>query len=191
MNHQAFEGELASDVDVFGQTVDVWFRPRFAEVERRAALGAGAIVDHDCIRALMDIPEGMPLDVMMLDPATVMAMDSLVTVGAVELLGGSVRRSAVPPVELLGFSKTVDRWSDVQGITLLRTHGPRIIFGSLPLAQRTLREIDPQVGVAVIERSGWRMIRQPGTRAVRPSWQRWAIAERTYGMWLQTLTPRC
>lgn len=189
MNPQAFEGELADNVDVFGQTVDVWFRPRSAEVERRESLGVGAIVDHDCLRALMDMPEGMPLDVMMLDPATLMAIDALVTIGAVELIGKSVCRRAVPPVELLGFSKTADRWTDVQGVTLLRTHGPRIIFGSLPLAQRTLREIDPQVGVAVIERGGWRMIRQPGTRAVRPSWQRWAIAEATYGMWLQTLTP--
>ena len=191
MTPQAFEGELASNVDVFGQTVDVWFRPRFAEVERRETLGVGAIVDHDGVRALMDMPEGFPLDVMALDPATLMAIDALATVGAIDFIGSSVCRRAVPPVELLGFSKTVGRWSEVQGITLLRTHGPRIVFGSLPLAQRTLREIDPQVGVAVIERSGWRMIRQPGTRAVRPSWQRWAIAERTYGMWLQTLTPRC
>ena len=169
---------------------DIWFKPRPAEVERREVLGVGPIVDHDCLRALMDMPEGMPLDVLSLDPTTVMTIDTLVTVGAVELVENSVYRRAVPPVELLGFTKTVDGWSDVQGITLLRTHGPRIIFGSLPLARRTLREIDPQVGVAVIEQSGWRMVRQPGTRAVRPSWQRWAIAEATYGMWLQTPTPR-
>ena len=190
MNPQAFEGDLAGKVDIFGQTVDVWFRPRSAEVERRKSLGVGAIVDHDCLRALMDMPEGVPLNVVSLDPATVMAIDTLVTVGAVELVGDSVYRHAVPPVELLGFTKTVDRWSEVQGITLLRTHGPRVIFGSPPLARRTLREIDPQVGVAVIERSGWRIVRQPGTRAVRPSWQRWAIAETTYDAWLQTLTPR-
>ena len=82
MNPQAFEGELASNVDVFGQTVDVWFRPRFAEVERRETLGVGAIVDHDGVRALMDMPEGFPLDVMALDPATLMAIDALATVGA-------------------------------------------------------------------------------------------------------------
>lgn len=189
MSPEAFEGERASNVDVFGQTVDVWFRPRLEEMERRETLGVREIVDHDCVRALMDMPEGMPLDVVTLDPTTVMAIDALVAVGAVELIGNSVCRRAVPPVELLGFSKAVERWTDVQAITLLRTHGPRIVFGSLPLAQRTLREIDPQVGVAVFEQGRWCIVRQPGRRSVRPSWQRWAIAEATYGIWLRTLIP--
>ena len=175
-----FEGEHAAEVLVFGQTVDIWMRPRVAEVDRRSSLGVGAIMSHSCVRALMDMPEGMAVELGSLHPATLWAMEDLVAVHAVEIAGRCARRRAVPPVELVGFCKVAQRWSDVEAITMLRTHGPRVVVAPWPMAKRTLKEIDPDVGVAVDEGGGLEILRRPGVRAVRPSWQRWAIAETAY-----------
>lgn len=180
MNPAPFKGEHATDVLIFGQTVDIWMKPHAAEVDRRTSLGVGAIMNRSCVRALMDMPEGMPVDLGSLHPGTLWAMEDLVAVHAVEIVGRLAFRRAVPPVELVGFCKVAQRWSDVEGITLLRTHGPRLVVAPLLMAKRTLREIDPDVGVAVHEGGGLEVLRQPGARAVRPSWQRWAIAETAY-----------
>ena len=189
MSCPLFEGERARGVAVFGQEVDVWLQPVPDEVQRRAGLGVGAISDHDSVRALMDMPEGLPVDVGRLDTNTLLAMDDLLAAHAVTLVGSSVCRRAVPPVKLLGLSKAAEQWSDVQALTLLRTHGPRYVLAPLPVANRTLREIDTDVGVAVLEEFGIRILRRPGTRAVRPSWQRWAVAEAAYGQWIERLSP--
>lgn len=92
---------------------------------------------------------------------------------------------AVPPVDLVGFAKTAREWSDVRGVTLLRRHGPRIAIASRPVAERILREVAPDVGVAVGSGSDCVVLRRPGVGAVRPSWQRWIIAEAAFEMWLR------
>ena len=184
-----FEGDLARDVQVFGQKVDIWISPRAEEVSRRGDLGVGEIVGNDCLRALMGLPEDYPVDARALDPAAVFSMDDLLAISAVEIVGGMVYRRAVPPVEIVGFTKVASRWSDVQEATLLRTHGPRYVLAPSGIARRALREIDPEVGVATRDGSGWRVMRPPGVKAVRPSWQRWAVAEAAFGVWLRSLSP--
>lgn len=187
MEFRFFEGEKAGGVQVFNQTVDVWIKPREGEVERRSALGVGAITDYDIVRALMGLPEGLPVDVGSLDASAIFAMDDMLDIGAVEIVDGSVYRLAIPPVELVGFTKVARQWSDVQEATLLCTHGPRYVVASRAIARRTLREIDPEVGVAICEGQECRILRRPGTAAVCPSWQRWAIAEEAFARWLGSL----
>ena len=179
-----FAGQQVRYGDVFAQTVNLWIRPRVGEVQRRQAAGVGAIVDHDNVRGLMDLPAGIPIDGAALTAATLLAMSGLVASHAVAVEGRWVRRLAAPPVELVGIDKVAHRWCDVEAITLLRCHAPRLIVASPALAKRAMCDIDPQVGVAVAERGGYRTLRPAGHQAVRASWQRWAIAEAAYEQWL-------
>ena len=187
MNSALFDGEHVPDVHIFGQTVDIYIRPRIEEIDRRAAAGVGAMVADDMIRALMNVPEGVPIELRALDGATLLAMEGLLAAHAIEIVGDSALRRAIPPVDLSGIVKVAREWSDVQGITILGTHGPRIVVAAKSMARRVLREIDPEVGVAIVEGSDCVVVRCPGVRAVRPSWQRWSIAETAFGVWLMQM----
>ena len=191
MSWVLFDGERVADVEVFGQTIDIWIRPRTEEVDRRAAAGVGAILEDYMIRALMNVPEGVPIELRSLDGGTLLAMEGLLAAQAIEIVGDAALRRAIPPVDLVGIAKAARDWSDVQGITFLATHGPRIVVAAKPMARRVLREIDPEVGVAIVEGSDCVLVRRPGVTAVRPSWQRWSIAETAFEMWLlQARSPR-
>lgn len=189
MNCELFDGECVEDVDVIGQEVDIWIRPNIHEIERRRAQGVGAMCDHDHIRALMDLPEGVYVPLRCLDGATLLAMDDLVERGAVEFDGDSVSRVAVQPVAMVGISKVAECWDDARRITWLGSHAPRYVIASGRIAKRVLAEIDPQVGLAVQQDGAWRIARTAGARRVFPSWQRWAIAERAFAGWLGTAQP--
>ena len=190
MSCRLFDGEHVPDVRVFGQTVDIYIRPRVEEIDRRAAAGVGAIIEDYMIRALMNVPEGVPIELRSLDGGTLLAMEGLLAVHAVEIVGDTACRRAIPPVDLVGISKAARDWSDVQGITWLATHGPRIVVAAKPMARRVMREIDPEVGVVVGEASGCVMLRSPGAAAVRPSWQRWSVAEAAFRMWRMQTRPQ-
>lgn len=179
-----FDGEFVPGVHTFGQTIDIWVRPRTEEIDRRAAARVGAILDEFLIRALMTFPQGLPIELRTLDGGALLAMEGLLDAHAVEVIDDTVCRRMVPPVDLVGIAKAARKWSDVRGITLLRTHGPRVAVAAKPMAQRIMREIDPEVGVAVIEGSDYVVLRRPGVTAVRPSWQRWVIAEAAFDGWL-------
>lgn len=185
MSQRLFDGEQVSDVHVFGQTIDIWIRPRTAEIDRRTDLGVGAILDEGQVRALMTIPEGVPVELRALDGAMLLELEGLLEAHAVDIVGDTAKRRAIPPVDLVGFAKTAHEWSDLRGVTLLRRYGPRVAIASRAVAERILREIDPDVGVAVGAGSDWVVLRRPGARAVRPSWQRWVIAEAAFEMWLR------
>lgn len=184
MNWVLFDGERVADVHVFGQTVDIWIRPRSEEIDRRASAGVGAIHEDYMLRALMNVPEGVPIEMGTLDGATLLAMEELLTAHAVEIVGDAACRRAIPPVDLVGIAKAARDWSDVQEISYLATHGPRIVVAVEPMARRVMREIDAEVGVAIVKETDYVVLRRPGATAVRPSWQRWSIAETAFEMWL-------
>lgn len=179
-----FDGKRVPEVHIFGQTVDIWIELNMPEVERRDAAGVGAMPDDELVRALMGVPEGMPVPSRALDGRLLLAMERLLDAHAVEFKGDSLFRRAIPPVQIVGIAKAIDKWSDVQGITPLGTHGPRVAVAARPMARRIMREIDPDVGVVVRRGDALDLLRPPGTRALRPSWQRWVIAETAYGAWL-------
>ncbi|WP_423916768.1 hypothetical protein [Candidatus Poriferisodalis sp.] len=189
MTSELFAGERVEGVDVTGQVVDIWVRPNHHEIERRRSHSVGAMCDHDHIRALMDLPEGLHVPLNCLDGATLLAMDDLVDRGAVEFDGDSVSRVAVQPVAMVGISKVAECWDDARRITWLGSHAPRYVIASGRIAKRVLKEIDPQVGLAVQHDGECRIARTAGARRVFPSWQRWVIAERTFEKWLETTQP--
>lgn len=182
---ELFAAGFVPDVDVIGQVVDIWVRPYDDEVERRRGLGVGAMLDHDLVRALFDMPGGLPLPTGCLDGATLMAMDDLVKLGAVEFADGLVTRVAVMPVEMVGISKVAECWDDARRITWLGTHAPRFVAAPKHIAKRVMDQVDPEVGVVLRRSSGCEMLRPAGSRRVFPSWQRWAIAERAFAKWLK------
>ena len=189
MNCELFDGERVENVDVTGQEVDIWIQPNLHEIERRRAHGVGAMCDHDHIRALMDMPEGLHVPLRCLDGATLMAMEDLVELRAVKFDGNSVSRVAVQPVAMVGISKVAECWDDARRITWLGPHAPRYVIASGRIAKRVLAEVDPQVGLAVPQDGQCRIARTAGARRVFPSWQRWAIAERAFAKWLGNSQP--
>ena len=178
-----FDGQRVRDVAFFGQTADVWIRPRRSEINRRRELGVSAITDRSSLRALMELPAGIPVPVACLGETTVAELGVLAEMRAIELLDRNVNRLAVPAVEILGFAKLTRSWPDVEGITLLDTHGPRYVLVPPRLVRRVLREACPEVGIAVSDGPQWHEIRPARASAVRPSWQRWAIAEAAFDRW--------
>lgn len=179
-----FDGDFVPDVDVTGQVVDIWVRPYEDEIERRRALGVGAMLEHDVVRALFDMPAGVPLPPACLDGATLMAMDDLVELGAVEFNDALVTRIAVVPVEMVGISKVAECWDDARRITWLGTHAPRFVIAGQRIAKRVMDEVDPQVGVVLQHQDETRILRPAGSRRLFPSWQRWVLAERSFAKWL-------
>ena len=174
-------------VEVFSQRVDAVFRVRAVEVDRRRALGVGAIDNWEVLQALMTLPEGVAVPITALETDALLMLDELVRWGMVDEVDGGVIRRAVTPVELVALVKTTTTWSEVTAITLLRTHAPRLVIVPPRLARRVLREIDPEVGVAMKASDGTIECRRvPGRRHVRPTWRRWATAETVYQAWLDT-----
>lgn len=185
MGDDYFGGSRVPGVWVFHQQLDVSIRPRPAEMERRRALGVRSIGDHDVIKALMTLPEGIAVARADAEVDALLVLEDLVRCGAVDEDGDQVIRRAVPPVELLGLTKTTTRWADVQAITLLRTHAPRLVItSSVRLARRVVREIDPEVGVGLVVGDEIEYLRQPAGSKVRPTWRRWVTAEAAYEAWL-------
>lgn len=177
-----FSGEVVRDLPVFSQRVDVWFRPDRSEIDRRRRAGLGAITDPDALRTLLALPIGHPVRLTDLHPLDGLVLDSLPP-GAAEVGDETVTRQATSPVELTGLVKNAARWEDVQAVSLLRTHAPRLVMASNPLARRVLEEADPDIGVAVRSAQGMVVLRQPGSRWVKPSWQRWLLAEAAFAAW--------
>ena len=181
-------GERVADVDLGGQSVDLWIRPCEFEIERRAQFGIGAMIEHDVMRALMDLPAGLLVPLSCVDGATLLTIENLIALRAVSIEGDAVVRVAIPAVELVGISKTVRNWSEVQKITWLGPHAPRYVLAPPVLARRTLEEIDTEVGVVSRQGPVERIMRCAGMRRVFPSWQRWAIAEIAFAQWLQAVS---
>ena len=181
---EIFGGERVPSVHVFGQTIDIWIEARVSEVARRTAANVGAMPDEEIIRALMCIPQGMPMQPQALDGRLLLAMDQLLEVHAVEFREGLLYRLAAPPVEIVGVSKVINAWSDIRGLTLLSTHGPRLSIAARPIARRIMREIDPEIGVMMASGDGLGLLRTPQANHIRPSWQRWIIAEEAFAAWL-------
>ena len=181
---EIFDGERVPAVHIFGQTVDIWVEADVSEVERRTAASVGAMPDDEIIRALMGIPHGIPMRPQALDGRLLLAMERLMEVHAVEFKGGLLYRLATPPVEIVGIAKHISSWSDIQGLTLLATHGPRLAIAAKPTARRIMREIDPEIGVMMTGGGTNDLLRSPRANRIRPSWQRWIIAEEAFAAWL-------
>lgn len=187
MRDDYFGGDPVREVLVFNQHVDISVRPRSAEIDRRRSQGVGPISDHNVIRALLTLPEGIAVARTAVEDDVLLVLEDLVRIGAVDEDNGRVTRRAVPPVELLGLTKTATTWADVQAITLLRTHAPRLVItSSARLARRVLREIDPEVGVGLVVGREIEYQRIPAGHQVRPTWRRWVTAEAAYEAWLSS-----
>ena len=90
----------------------------------------GAILDEGHVRALMTIPEGTLVALRTVGGGLLLELEGLLEVHAVEIIVDVAWRRAVPPVDLVGFAKFVNDWSDLRGLSLLRTHGPRFAVAS-------------------------------------------------------------
>jgi hypothetical protein len=174
-----FPGDVTRNLLIFGQRVDVWFEPDLFEVDRRAQSRLGAITDADGLRSLMTLPIGLPVRMMDLAPLDLLVLETLGE-GAVVIHDSMVTRHARPPVRLTGLVKHAERWDDIQAVSLLRTHAPRLVLASEPLARRVLKEADPDIGIAITTESSIVLKRKPGSRWLRPSWQRWLLAEAVF-----------
>lgn len=180
-----FAGTRVEDVHVFGQTVHLWVLPRLEEIDRRSRADTGPITDHGHLQALHQMPESEPVAADSLNARTLLELDALLDTRAIKLDEHRAWRLAVAPMDIVGIEKQATTWSDIQAITLLRTHAPRIVVTSTTLARRTLREIDDAVGVATNTNGALRTLRPAAQTPHRRSWQRWAIAEAAYRQWQQ------
>jgi hypothetical protein len=180
-SHGWFRGEVLSNFIAFGQSVDLWIRPIEFEVERRRRAQLGAITRPDAIRSLMGLPAGIPIAMAAIAPLDRLVLEAL-SPAIIRTHRTEVERLAVPPVQLVGIVKRAHSWDDVQAVSLLRTHAPRVVIASAALARRIIREADPEIGVADVD-DVQTTLRPPGRRWIKPSWQRWLIAELAYDAW--------
>jgi hypothetical protein len=135
----------------------------------------------------MELPVGLPVPLSEIHPLILFTLEQ-VGEPMVRIRADNIVRLATPPVELAGIVKYAARWTDVQAVSLLRTHAARLVVARQPLARRIMREADPEIGVAVLEAGTMTISREPGKRWVCPSWQRWYIAETAFAAW-QSLLP--
>lgn len=174
--HSMFPGELISGVVVFGHEISAAFRWVGSELSRRQRCGLASITGAPALRALFALPEGAPVPAADVDAFDRVVLGELPR-GAVDTVGTDLIRRAVPPVQLTGIIKETRTWTDVQDLVLLRSHAPRLAVAPPCLARRLAGACDPDMGIAVRETGGVRLERAPGRRWVKPSWQRWLVAE--------------
>jgi hypothetical protein len=172
---------LVTDVSVFGQQIDIWVQPHLDEIARRETANVQAITTPDVIRALISLPVGRALSTSAISPLDRLVVEELPP-GLVQRDLEAFVRLASPPVDILRIVKRVRSWADVEAVSLLRTHAPRVVVAPRRLALRVLRNADTEIGV-VAEPAADVVLRQPGSRWVRPSWQRWLVAEVAYEAW--------
>ncbi|WP_419862455.1 hypothetical protein [Candidatus Poriferisodalis sp.] len=183
-----FDGECVHGVQIGTQTVDVWIRLYQDEIVRRRALGVGPITDRFLPRALMDLPHSEVVPFGRVDGGTLLALEELLAIGAVEARDEGIVRTAVPAVGLVGISKPASKLYDAQLINWLGCHAPLFVVVTARLARHALRAVHPQTGIALIDGEIWRVLRPAGRERVVPSWQRWSIAETVFDRYLQQIS---
>lgn len=169
----------AANVRVFGHEVEATFRRDEAQAEYRLGAALGALTEPDALRALMELPANLPVPAVTIDPLHRLVLDELPR-GVVEQREGQLVRRVWPPVDLVCLAKRVYTWEDVQKLSLLRTHAPRLAVANRGLANRIMRTCDPDLGVAVVAGGRMQVERSPGRRWVKPSWQQWLVAETVF-----------
>ena len=176
---ELFTGDLVEGLEVFGQRIDVWVERNFDEIARRKVKELGAITSADAIRTLMGLPAGVPVPARTVNPLDLLVLTGLAS-GHVRMEDDDIVRLVVPPMRIMGIVKHAIDWDDVVAVTLLRTHGPRVVVASGALARRALRDADPDLGVANHDFGKTVIQRRPGNRWLKPSWQHWLIAEAAF-----------
>lgn len=182
-----FDGECVQGVQIGTQMVDVWIKPYEDEISRRGALGIGPITDRFLARALLDLPHSEIVPFGCVDGGTLLALEELLALGAVEARDEGIVRTAVPAVSLVGISKLASNLHDARLINWLGCHAPLCVVVTARLAKHALRAVHPQTGVALRDGESWRVLRPAGRERVIPSWQRWSIAENVFHRYLQQL----
>jgi hypothetical protein len=177
-----FDGEAVPGVALFGQKVDIWFIPVEDEIQRRARESLGAVTNAEQLQALRAIPPDVAVPTVSIGAVELLIFNEL-DAAVVELREHDVVRHLVAPVQLRGIVKQARDWEDVQAISLLRTHAPRIVVAPPRLAGRVLRDADPEIGVTIVDDGDLAAVRPAGNRRVRPSWQRWLTAETAFAAW--------
>lgn len=177
-----FPGIRVRDVAIFGHQIDVYISPQQDELRRREELGLGAFCDASGIRTLDVLPSGIRVPSTLLDALDHLCLSTLPP-GAIEATAQTMTRLAVAPVRVNGIARAIKYWDDAAAMTLLRTHAPRIVIAAPRLANRVIRNVDPELGVAVTWGETPVLVRSPGSHAVRHSWQRWLLAELAYASW--------
>ena len=188
MSGGLFDGECVQGVRIGTQTVDVWITLYEDEIARRSALGVGAIPDRFLLRALLDLPHAAAVPFGCVDGGTLLVLEDLVAIGAVEISDEGIVRAAVPAINLVGISKHASNLYDAKLINWLGPHAPLCVVATARLARHALRAVHPQTGVAIRDGDRWRVLRPAGRERIIPSWQRWSIAETVFGRYLQQLS---
>lgn len=178
---ELFDGDLLSDLTVFGQNVDAWVQPIKSEVLRRRDAMLGAILDPEILRTLRLLPFRMPVATSELGPIDMLILEDAPP-GAVEHRTDAIIRLAEPPLQIMGIVKRAACWEDIQAVSLLRTHAPRFVEARHNLAIRAMREADSEIGVVDSGDKG-AVLRKAGRRWLKPSWQRWLISEIAFDRW--------
>jgi len=177
-------GLRVRDVSVFGQVIDAFVDVDRVEHARRERVGVGGLADPEVVQALMSLPGLRLIPVADISPIDLAVLADLPP-GVVRISGSWVERLAVPPVAIRAIARNVETWTDVAPLAFLRTHAPRLlIFEEESLLRRAVRETDRDVGIArVLAEDVVEVVRPPGRRWLRPSWQRWISEEATYERW--------
>ena len=177
-----FGGRRVNDLQVFGQVVDLFVTPELEELARRDEIGLGSLQASDVLRVLIALPYMLPVSAHTLDPLDLLVLERVP--GAVRWCDdGMVVREARAPYRLDGIVKWAGDLESLQLTTLLRTHAPCLVICPPNLLAEARRTTGEHLGLATCgddEDELVRIHRVPDGRWLKPSWQRWLVAEAAY-----------
>jgi hypothetical protein len=190
-----FVGELVPGVRFASVSVTAVARVDRAEVQRRQAVGLGAITDHELTQVLAQLPLDWPIPCVELDPVTLRTLAGAPE-GIVELTARSVTRRWRPALTVTGVLLTSRDWqAALRNVSLFAPDAPRgVILTSPPRNLEPVvsraRELD--IGVIAADLSGtWRTLAEPRhDPAYAPGPRHWRFLETTYLAWCRLVVQR-
>ncbi len=190
-----FGGELVPGVRFASVSVTAVARIDRAEVQRRQAVGLGAVTDHELSQVLAQLPLDWPVPCADLDPVTLRIL-AAAPAGIVELTATSVTRRWRPALTVTGVLLTSRDWqAGLRNVSLFAPDAPRGVLLTRPphnVEAVTNRAREREIGVISADPvETWRMLVEPRHEpAYAPGPRHWRFLETTYLAWRRLVVQR-
>jgi hypothetical protein len=183
-----FDGEEVPDVRFATSSCTAIVQLDAAEVQRRQAVGLGAVLDHHLTQALSQLPLEAPVAWEALDPI-VRALLDCAPAGVLRSTPTHVERLWRPALTVSGVVVVADNWrAGLEHVGVFAPDAPRGLVLPRPMpdvVELVARAGRFGIGVVTAGAGGkFQILQKPTNRHARATARHWRFLETVYGTWL-------